>query len=104
MPVKNVYCWQSGDGNCYKVGLTKNEPKVRKRGFSTGSPVKFKDEPYRTIRSEHAHALEKYIHKLLDARRAENGEYFNVTVAEFDEAADKAIAVVEESRPAVLGR
>src|SRR5207247_6837630 len=102
MPTKNVYCYQSGSGDCYKIGLTKDEPRRRKRGLSTGSPVKFKPEPYRTIASEHAAQLETYIHHLLDERRAENGEFFYVNEQELDAAVDEAIAFVNESRPLVL--
>jgi hypothetical protein len=102
VPLKNVYCFQSGSGDCYKIGLTKGEPKRRKKGFSTGSPVKFKSEPYRTIASEHASQLEKYIHRLLDPKRAENGEFFNVTPQELDAAVDEAVAFIEQSRPLVL--
>jgi T5orf172 domain len=103
VPLKSVYCYQSGSGDCYKVGLTKDEPKKRKRGFSTGSPVKFKPEPYRAVATEHASQLETYIHHLLDQKRTENGEFFNVTPKELDAAVDEAVAFVNESRPLVQG-
>ncbi len=102
VPVKNVYCFQSGSRDCYKIGLTKDAPEKRKKGFSTGSPVKFKSEPYRTVSSGHAAALEKYIHHLLDAKRTENGEFFNVTAPELDAAVDEAVTFIEQSRPLVL--
>jgi len=40
-----------------------------------------------------------HIHKLLDLRRTENGEFFNVTAEELDEAANEAIQFVEELQP-----
>ncbi|MGC1370778.1 MAG: GIY-YIG nuclease family protein [Candidatus Sulfotelmatobacter sp.] len=91
-----VYCYQLGS-NCYKVGRTKNSPGDRKRGFATGSPVKPK--LYREIPTDHASGLERYIHQLLDEKRAENGEIFYVTSQELDDAVDKAVAFVEESQP-----
>jgi hypothetical protein len=86
-----------GTGNCYKVGHTKNDPEERKRGFASGSPVKATH--YRSIQTEYPSDLEKYIHQLLDERRAENGEIFNVTAQELDDAVDRALAFVEKFQP-----
>jgi Meiotically up-regulated gene 113 len=95
--VEHVYCFRLGTGNCYKVGRTKNSPEERKRGLSTGSPEKF--EPYRDIETENAPELEAYIHHLLDEKRAANGEFFNVSSQELDEAVDQALAFLAESQP-----
>jgi len=90
-----VYCfhYQIGSGNCYKVGLTKNPPEMRLKGLATGSPVR--PTLYRTVETEDARRLEKYIHKLLDAKRA-NGEFFFVTQQALNDAVDKAEAFVKE--------
>ncbi len=95
--LEHVYCYQLGRGDCFKVGRTKNDPEERKRGFAAGSPVKL--TLYRKIETEYPSSLEKYIHQLLDERRAENGEIFNVTAQELDDAVDRAVAFVEEFQP-----
>jgi hypothetical protein len=95
--MEHVYCFQLGAGNCYKVGRTKNSPEERKRGLSAGSPEKF--ELYRDLETENAPGLEAYIHHLLDEKRAVNGEFFNVTSQELDEAVGRAVAFIEESLP-----
>jgi hypothetical protein len=95
--LKHVYCYQLGSGNCYKVGRTKNPPEKRMREFATGSPLKL--SLYRDIETENSSDLETYIHQLLDAKRAENGEFFNVTAKELDEAVDRAVAFMGEFQP-----
>lgn len=97
--LKHVYCFQVGSEDCYKIGLTKNTPSQRMRGFATGSPSKFTE--CRVEITEHPHALEKHIHALLSAKRAENGEFFYATREEVDGAFDKAIAFVNEFQPLV---
>jgi hypothetical protein len=97
--LENVYCVQLGDSDCFKVGRTKNSPEDRKRGFSTGSSEKF--TLYRTIKTEYARELEKYIHQLLDSKRAENGEFFHVTAKELDVAVEDALAFVEKAQPLI---
>lgn len=61
--LESVYCFQLGWGDCFKIGRTKNSPEDRKRGFSTGSPVKL--NLYRAIETEYAPELETCIHQLL---------------------------------------
>ncbi len=95
--LEHVYCYRLGCGNCFKVGRTKNDPEERKRGLATGSPVKLNF--YRDIETKYSSKLERYVHQLLDEKRAENGEYFNVTAQELDEAVDRAVSFVEESEP-----
>lgn len=94
---KNVYCYRVGSEDCFKVGRTKNEPEKRKRGFSTGSPVKF--QHHKTIEHDEASRPERYIHQLLDLQRTENGEFFNVTAEQLDEAIVTALAFVNETGP-----
>jgi len=91
-----VYCYQVGT-DCYKIGRTKDAPEKRKRGFATGSPSK--PEFYKSVETEYPSALEKYVHQLLDIRRAENGEFFRVTAAELDDALNEAIAFVDRCEP-----
>jgi hypothetical protein len=96
---KNVYCYQVGSSDCFKIGKTKNQPEKRKRQFATGSSEKL--ELYRTEATENASGLETYIHQLLDGRRTENGEFFRVTRRELDGAVDEAVAFTTESSPLV---
>jgi Meiotically up-regulated gene 113 len=93
----HVYCYQIGSDNCFKVGHTKSLPEKRMRGWATGSPRK--PGPYRDVSTEDALALERYIHQLLDAKRAENGEFFYVTPQELDDAVDQAVAFMKECQP-----
>jgi hypothetical protein len=95
--LEHVYCYQVGSKNCYKIGRTKNLPEERKRGFATGSP----DKPnlYLDIETENSADLETYIHHLLDEKRTENGEFFNVTKKELDEAVGQAKAFMSEFQP-----
>ena len=99
--LKHVYCYRIGTDNCYKIGWTKGAPDKRMRGFATGSPAKLK--LYRDELTENASALEQYIHQLLDARRTENGEFFNVTTQELDDAIDQAVAFMKELLPLLDG-
>jgi Meiotically up-regulated gene 113 len=90
--LRNVYCFQVGSEDCYKIGLTKNPPGKRLRGFQTGSPAKF--TLVRMETTDHPHAMEKHIHGLLSAKRAENGEFFYGTRMEIDAAFDHALRFV----------
>ncbi len=73
---------------------------ARMRGLATGSPVKLTF--YRAVETENASGLEKYIHQLLDAKRAENGEFFHVNRQELDNAINEAEAFIRESQPLLL--
>jgi hypothetical protein len=97
--IGNVYCFQLGNNDCFKVGRTKNSPEDRKRGFATGSSAKL--NLYRTIKTEYARELEAYIHQLLDTRRAENGEFFHVSAERLDLAVEDARAFVEKAQPLI---
>jgi hypothetical protein len=97
--MQNVYCFQLGSDDCFKIGRTKNSPDERKNGFSTVSPAKLR--LYRTIETEYAPELEKCIHQLLDEKRAENGEVFHVAAVDLDDAVDRSVAFIEKSQPFV---
>jgi hypothetical protein len=99
--LKHVYCYRIGSADCFRVGRTKNPPEKRKRGWATGSPAK--PTLYRDVLTENPSSLEAYIHHLLDAKRAENGEFFNVTPQELDDAIDEAEAFMKEYQP-LLGQ
>jgi hypothetical protein len=95
--MEHVYCFQVGSDNLFKVGRSKNPPEKRKPGLSTGSPVKL--HLYRDIETENSADIEAYIHRLLDAKRTENGEFFNVTAQELDEAVNRGVEVMNEFQP-----
>jgi len=67
------------------------------KSVAVGSPQKL--TLYREIKTDTAPSLEKYIHWLLDSKRAANGEFFNVTETELDEAIDGAVSFLAESQP-----
>jgi hypothetical protein len=92
-----VYCFRVGSTNCFKVGRTINNPRERKKEVSIGSPRKL--TLYRDVPTETPSKLEKYIHKLLEMKRAENGEFFNVTAFELDDAIEKALAFLDSALP-----
>src|SRR6266481_4800416 len=94
---KKVYCYQLGSRDCYRVGRTKCTPQKRMRQFATGSPEPF--TLYRVVETEHASSLEAYIHRYLDERRTSNGDFFNATAQEIDEAVERAQAFVEALEP-----
>jgi hypothetical protein len=98
-PLKHVYCfhYQIGSDNYYKVGLTKNPPAMRISELATGSPVK--PTICRDVETEDASRLEKYIHQLLDPKRAANGEFFHVSWEELNHAVDKAVAFINRCQP-----
>lgn len=83
-----VYCLRVGFLNRFKIGKTRNSAEERRRDLSTGSAEKL--VLYREIETEDPAYLERYIHALLDDKRAENGEFFNVAAPELDAALDEA--------------
>jgi hypothetical protein len=95
--LEHVYCFRRGSEDCFKIGRTCGLPENRKPGISTGSPLRL--NLHRTVETENSVDLEMYIHKLLDQRRTENGEFFNVTAEELDSAVDRAIAFMGEFQP-----
>ncbi|MGB2633981.1 MAG: GIY-YIG nuclease family protein [Candidatus Acidiferrum sp.] len=97
LELKHVYCYKIGAANCYRVGRTKNQPEKRKRGWATGSPAR--PTLYRDVLTENPSSLEAYVHHLLDAKRTENGEFFNVTSEELDDAINEAEAFMTEYQP-----
>lgn len=90
-----VYCFRVGQDNCFKIGRTRTAPLDRLRGVSVGSAQKL--AVYRTLETDDAVRLEKYIHWLLDAARAPNGEFFYVNERQLDEAIDTAVASLARS-------
>ena len=94
--LKDVYCYQRGSEDSYKIGRTAVTPEKRKRDISTGSSLKL--TLYRTEKTAHPTKSEKHIHTLLSAKRAENGEFFFVTKHEADAAFDQAVAIVREAQ------
>jgi hypothetical protein len=98
--LKHVYVYRIGAGNRYKIGRTKHPPEKRMHGWATGSPVKPK--LYRDVLTENPSVLETHIHHILDLKRTENGEFFDVTQDELDEAVNRAEAFAKEFQPLVL--
>lgn len=95
-----VYCHQQASDDCFKVGRTKH-PASNKRlkSLSTGSSKKL--SIYREITTDHPALLETRIHHLLDASRAENGEFFNVSKVQLDSAVKAAEEFLAENLPII---
>ena len=92
----DVYCFQLGDTECFKIGKSV-DPDQRKRAFSTASRVELIER--RCEPSEHPEALEKYIHALLGPKRVINRrEVFDVTMQEVSEAFATAVPIVNEAQ------
>ena len=94
-----VYCFQVGAENCFKVGRTKGAPDKRLKNVAVGSPHKL--TLHREVTTNDPIVLEKYIHWLLDAQRAPNGEFFNISADELDRAISEAESFLAERTPVV---
>jgi T5orf172 domain len=95
-----VYCYRAGALNTFKVGLTTNAADKRMRNVQTGSWEEL--SIYRQIETDHALALERRIHKLLDSYRAtKKSEYFHVTTDQLDKAIKDAQLFLAEYLPVV---
>ena len=92
-----VYCFQVGAENCFKVGRTKGAPDKRLKNVAVGSPHKL--TLHREVTTNDPIVLEKYIHWLLDAQRAPNGEFFNVPADVLDLAISEAESFLAERTP-----
>lgn len=89
-----VYVYQVGDQDCYKVGFTRKSASTRKKSLSTGSPEKLTE--VRSIPTEDPTQLEKYIHTTLDHKRAPNGEFFYCDLSEIDKAIEVGLKFVND--------
>lgn len=92
-----VYCFRVGFEDCFKVGRTTNAPDKRMKSVAVGSPHKL--TLYREVTTDNPPFLEKYIHWLLDAQRAPNGEFFNVSAEELNSAIGEAESFLAERAP-----
>ncbi len=94
-----VYCYQVASSDCFKIGRTRNTAVKRLNNVSTGSWKKL--SIYREIITDQPVHLEKQIHRLLDVHRAENGEYFNVTKPQLDNAVEEAEVFLTANLPII---
>jgi len=92
-----VYCFQVGSSDCFKIGRTRNAPTGRMKNVSVGSPQRL--TLYKTVETEFASRLESYLHKVLEPYRAPNGEFFNVTTSQLDDAVRESIQFVSATEP-----
>lgn len=92
--MKEVYVYQVGDTDCYKIGFTRTSGSERKKNVSTGSPEKLTQ--VRSVEAEEPTKLETYIHMFLDHKRAPNGEFFYCTIEEVDTAIEKGEKYIKE--------
>lgn len=95
-----VYCHQVGSSDCFKIGRTKNATSgQRLKSLSVGSS--FRLHIYREIQTDYPTLLENLIHWILDAYRAENGEFFNVSMLQLDKAIEEAQAHLTKNLPTI---
>lgn len=99
IPMACVYCFQVGSTDCFKIGRTKNSGAKRLKNVAVGSPAKL--TLHREIETQWPARLENHIHKLLAMYRTENGEFFNVTKSQLDDAILEASTFVAASQPFV---
>lgn len=97
--MKEVYVFQVGTLDCYKVGFTRAGGDQRKKNVSTGSPEKL--TKIRSIETEEHSVLENYVHNTLDHKRAPNGEFFNCKIDEIDEAINNGLKYIENDLPKI---
>ena len=89
-----VYFLKAKDQNLFKIGVTRGKVETRLKTLSTGSPYPL--EIYKTIEYEHHTQLETYFHNLFGDKRAGNGEFFHVHIAELDFEIEKAKRLFQE--------
>jgi len=94
-----VYCLRVGSLNRFKIGRTKGSAERRRKSVSVGSPDKL--SIWREITTEHAPALETYLHHFLALNRTPNGEFFDVSEKDLETAIATAISAVSELKPIV---
>ncbi len=78
-----LYCIRVGSEDCFKIGHS-TSPDLRIQNLSTGSNQRLTTE--RLIPSTDAKATENYVHALLAAKRRDVGEFFDISLQEFDAA------------------
>ena len=86
-----VYVFQSGDGNYFKIGRTKDEIEKRRKALSTGNPKELK--LFDHIETDHDSEVEKYLHKKLYKYYSAEGdakEFYLVEPGILKEALDDA--------------
>tara|TARA_B100001093_G_C26672249_1_gene946704 strand:+ start:157 stop:762 length:606 start_codon:yes stop_codon:yes gene_type:complete len=90
--MKEVYVYQVGNSECFKIGKTTTSGADRKKNVATGSPEKLTQ--VRSVPTNDHNTLEKYIHMLLDHYRAPNGEFFYCDLDQIDNAIESGIQYV----------
>ena len=86
-----VYVFQSGDGNYFKIGRTKDEIEKRRKALSTGNPKELK--LFDHIVTDYDSEVEKYLHKELYKYYSAEGdakEIYLVELGILKEALDDA--------------
>ena len=86
-----VYVFQSGDGNYFKIGRTKDEIEKRRKALSTGNSKELK--LFDHIETDHDSVVEKYLHKKLYKYYSAEGdsrEFYMVEPGILKEALDDA--------------
>ena len=86
-----VYVFQSGDGNYFKIGRTKDEIEKRRKALSTGNPKELK--LFDHIETDYDSEVEKYLHKKLYKYYSAEGdakEFYLVEPGILKEAIDDA--------------
>ncbi|MGD1901707.1 MAG: GIY-YIG nuclease family protein [Geitlerinemataceae cyanobacterium] len=92
-----VYIFQSGDGNFFKIGMTRKDPEKRRKELSTGNPHPI--SVFDLIETDEANAVENYLHKKFDLYRIRGGdatEYFEIEPDRLKSGLEEARAFLDE--------
>lgn len=78
---KNIYLARQKETSLYKIGITKNDPKLRILQLQTGNAIPL--ELVETFQTSHDYKMETALHAQFSLKRME-GEWFELSQEEVD--------------------
>lgn len=90
-----LYCIRVGHEDRFKIGHSKS-PHRRLQNLSSGNDRRLNYE--REVATLDAKEIEAFIHALLAPHRTDTGEFFDISLAEFDAALERAQRHLAESK------
>jgi hypothetical protein len=95
-----VYILRSGEGDLFKIGMTRGDVDVRKKGLATGNPHPLTE--YASLETDDPSKVESFLQGLLRSkrsRRSEATEFYEVAQAELDTAIQEARDYADHDLP-----
>jgi hypothetical protein len=95
-----VYMLRSGEEDLFKIGMTRGDVDVRKKGLATGNPHPLTE--YASIQTDHPSKVESFLHGLLRSkrsRRSEATEFYEIAQPELDAAIQEARDYADRDLP-----